>query len=103
MGVRLDSFYVGKVVFSQLDMPMVPSWRDTLMYGGSFRRGTITLRGDHGILQVERNSGEALDVFLTLNKMADVRKVTGVRPVDTGGAELGGLCPGIDLTRPDEA
>lgn len=56
--IQLDSFTVGRISLAQLDMCAKPLLEDRLRAGFSdaWRRGTVTLRGARGLLQVSRAS-----------------------------------------------
>ncbi|CAE6940013.1 unnamed protein product [Symbiodinium natans] len=94
--IQLDSFQVGEISLAQLDMPARPLLEDRLHSGFSkaWRRGTATVRGKFGLLQVTRQHGEALEMYEALNTLAQrPAKIPGLQPVGDGGANIAGVCP----------
>lgn len=106
--VRLDSFHIGDVMYVQLDMPRRPLCRDWVMAGlglkNPWRRGTVTLRCKHGLLQAERTRGEVMVAYNAFNWLAVTgkKRMQGLRVVCRGDAELGGIKPSRDLVAEDE-
>lgn len=102
--VRLDSFHVGSLRLAQLDMPAQPLLQDRCRSGRrrAWRRGVVTVRGQHGLLAVKRFHGEILTVFRGLDRMMDARRTEGLQPIGAGGGELVGICPSQDLFCPFE-
>jgi len=94
--IQLDSFQVGTISLAQLDMPARPLLEDRLHSGFSkaWRRGTVTVRGKFGLLQVTRQHGEALEMYDAFSTLAQSSaKVPGLRPVGDGGGDIAGVCP----------
>lgn len=91
--VRLDSFYVGKAMYVQLDMPLTPLWKDWIRScrRPPFRRGVVTMRGEHGMLQVRRTNGEALVAHRALAAMIHAPKSSGMKVACLGNADIFGI------------
>lgn len=104
--IQLDSFKIGRISLAQLDMPAKPLLEDRLRSGfqEAWRRGSVTLRGSRGLLQIRREHGEALEMYQGLTSLAERRgrPIQGLRSVGDGGAVIAGLCPKDDVLIPGE-
>ncbi|OLP81812.1 hypothetical protein AK812_SmicGene37599 [Symbiodinium microadriaticum] len=102
--LRLDMFVVGKAVYVQLDMPLKPIWADWIRAWrrDPWRRGTVSVRGEHGLLQVRRTNGEAVVAYRALSEMIEAKKTQGLRACCLGTAEIFGITAIDDLLLPDE-
>lgn len=103
--VRLDCYLVDNILYLQLDMPLQSLWSDWWRSWGRtpWRRGIITFRCDHGILQARRYNGEGEDVFKAVSWMADTSKrAAGLKMACTGTAEIFGVNVSRDLLSGDE-
>ncbi|CAJ1393535.1 unnamed protein product [Effrenium voratum] len=102
--VRLDAFRVGKAIYVQLDMPLKPVWEDWMRTWcrAPWRRGVVTVRGDHGLLQVRRTNGEALVAFRAMTQMIEDRKSHNLKVACLGCAEIFGISARRDLLLPGE-
>ncbi|CAE7678837.1 unnamed protein product, partial [Symbiodinium pilosum] len=102
--LRLDMFFVGKAVYVQLDMPLKPIWADWIRSWrrDPWRRGTVSVRGEHGLLQIRRTNGEAVVAYRAMSEMIEARRTKGLRAACLGLAEIFGITARDDLLLPDE-
>jgi len=103
--VRVDSFIVGRAAFVQLDMPLKPLWQDIFLRPPNrptYRRGVITIRGEHGLLQVRRTNGEALTAYRALSNMVEAKQTEALKVACNGTAEIFGISPKHDLLSDEE-
>lgn len=106
--LRLDSYQVGTISIAQVDMPVSPLPQDQLRARSrrAWRRGIITVRGEHGLMQVPRLCGDVLTTFRGLTESFrpnfDEIRHHGLRTVGSGGMELCGLCPALELLTAEE-
>ncbi|CAK9080676.1 unnamed protein product [Durusdinium trenchii] len=94
--IQLDSFKIGRISWAQLDMPAKPLLEDRLRSGFSeaWRRGSVTLRGFRGLLQVSREHGEALEMYTAFTSLSESRPpIAKLGAVGSGGHSIAGLCP----------
>ncbi|CAE6940936.1 spen [Symbiodinium natans] len=102
--LRLDMFFVGKAVYVQMDMPLKPIWADWIRTWcrDPWRRGTVSVRGEHGLLQIRRTNGEAVVAYRAMSEMIEAKKTRGLRAASLGIAEIFGLTAKEDIILPDE-
>lgn len=102
--VRLDNFMVGKAIYVQLDMPLKPLWADYLRSGCGrpWRRGVVTVRGDHGLLQIRRTNGEATVPYKAMAQIIESKKSRGLKVACLGTAEIFGISMKRDLLLDEE-
>eukprot|EP00913_Durusdinium_trenchii_P012228 g11482.t1 len=89
-----DSFKIGRISWAQLDMPAKPLLEDRLRSGFSeaWRRGSVTLRGFRGLLQVSREHGEALEMYTAFTSLSESRPpIAKLGAVGSGGHSIAGL------------
>eukprot|EP00434_Breviolum_minutum_P020828 symbB.v1.2.018374.t1/scaffold1462.1/size117239/7 len=102
--VRLDNFMVGKAIYVQLDMPLKPLWADYLRSGCGrpWRRGVVTVRGDHGLLQIRRTNGEATVPYKAMAQLIASKTTQGLKVACLGTAEIFGISMKRDLLLEEE-
>lgn len=93
--IRIDSFHVGKILSAQLDMCTVPRLKDRLEAwpAEAGRRGNVTIRCEHGFLEVVRESGDVFAVFQSLNALVDKKRVEGLPESPASNHTICGLSP----------